>query len=116
MQRFTEPPFNDLNNLMNREEYLATAKEVICHQRQTIHGKPENTFALISDYWSVFLSQQCGTDICLTPADVAVMMGLFKTARWQMNPDHADNMIDNIGYLALAGELHSDTARTGAGS
>lgn len=94
---------------MDRAEYLDVAKDIICNQRHNVHGGAENTFALIAAYWDVFLNMKLqssgGASINLSPADVGVMMGLFKTARWQVNPKHQDNMIDNIGYLALSGEL-----------
>lgn len=91
---------------MNRKEYLDIAVRTICNDRQDIHGNPENCFAAIADYWSVFLTHHLHMDVEVSPADVAVMMSLFKTARWQMNPAHHDNIIDNLGYTAIAGELH----------
>lgn len=90
---------------MNRKEYLETARQIICEHRPDVHGKPENCFQLIADYWCIYLKQKTKQDIKLSPADVAMMMSLFKTARWQMNPNFCDNTLDNIGYLALAGEL-----------
>lgn len=93
---------------MDRAQCLDQAKEIICHQRHNIHGSAENTFGLIADYWSTFLSQKLGTAIFVTPAEVGIMMTLFKIARWQMNPDHQDNVLDGIGYLALAGELQDE--------
>ena len=91
---------------MYRKDYLEAAQEIICKQRQDVHGTPENCFQLIADYWSVFLTKNTGHLVNLESDDVAMMMCLFKTARWQMNKSHADNLIDNLGYAALAGELH----------
>lgn len=90
---------------MNRKEYLETAMDIICNQRLTVHGSAENAFYLIAQYWSDFLTKSSGQLVLLTPSEVSVMMALFKIARWQMNPTHPDNIIDGIGYLALAGEL-----------
>lgn len=92
---------------MDRAEYLDTTKDIICNQRHNVHGGAENTFSLIAAYWDVFLNEKLKAEVGLklSAADVGVMMGLFKTARWQVNPKHQDNIIDNIGYLALAGEL-----------
>lgn len=98
---------------MNRREYLEIAAQTICHDRQDVHGSPEQCFGVIADYWNVFLSHRLGVDVALLPADVAVLMTLFKTARWQMNPRHADNIVDNIGYAALAGELMDSTKSLG---
>ncbi|MEY4720079.1 MAG: Ruegeria phage vB RpoS-V16 [Pseudomonadota bacterium] len=94
---------------MNREDYLNNARDIICNQRPGIHGTAENAFSLVADYWSVFLSKQSNVEVCISAADVAMMLALFKTARWQMNPNHADNVLDGIGYLALAGELQDNT-------
>lgn len=90
---------------MNRAEYLHKTEQTICRDRQDIHGAPENTHALIADYWSVYLSEEIGRPMAIDAADVAVMMALFKVARLQVNPAHNDNVVDALGYLAIAGEI-----------
>ena len=90
---------------MNRADFLQQAEQTICRDRQDIHGNPENTFALIAQYWSTFLSEEAETPVTLCGADVAAMMTLFKIARMQVNPFHGDNIVDGLGYLAIAGEL-----------
>lgn len=90
---------------MNRAQYLLKAEQTICRDRQDVHGAPEDTHALIADYWSIYLSQETGKIITIDAADVAVMMTLFKIARLQVNPQHSDNIVDGIGYLAIAGEI-----------
>jgi hypothetical protein len=95
---------------MNRAQFLQQAEQTICRDRQDIHGNPENTFALIAQYWSTFLSEESEKQITLCGADVAAMMTLFKIARMQINPFHEDNIVDGIGYLAIAGELIDDIA------
>lgn len=87
---------------MNRQDYTQTACDLICNQRPSVHGNAENSFALVASYWNTFLNQR--PDTALAPADVGIMMTLFKIARWQMNPNHQDNIVDGIGYLAIAGE------------
>lgn len=94
---------------MNRKEYLDAAMQIICKDRQDVHGQPEQCFSLIGEYWTDFISHKVGEPVQLSPADVAVMMTLFKVARWQMNGQHCDNVIDGIGYFALAGELTDRT-------
>lgn len=91
---------------MNRREHLELATQIVCQDRQDVHGSPEDCFGLIADYWNIFLSHRCRAIVALEPADVALMMSLFKAARWQMNPKHADNITDMLGYTALAGELN----------
>lgn len=90
---------------MNRQQYLQTAEQIICRDRQNIHGAPESTHDLIAEYWSTYLSEECKLEVALSAADVAIMMTLFKVARLQVNPRHSDNIVDGIGYLAIAGEI-----------
>lgn len=90
---------------MNRKAILEAAMQCVCHDRQDQHGAPENTFAVIADLWEMFLAHRCGLEGNLTPADVAVMMTLFKAARYVSNPSNPDNYIDGAGYMALAGEM-----------
>lgn len=94
---------------MNRAQYLHRTEQTICLDRQDIHGNPEDTHALIAEYWSTYLSQETQHNIALSNADVAIMMTLFKIARLQVNPHHSDNIIDGIGYLAIAGEIIDST-------
>lgn len=84
---------------MKRDEILRVVEQIICNDRQDVHGNPENTFELIATYWQTYLRTH------ITDADVAVLMALFKIARLQTNPQHRDNILDGIGYLAIAGEL-----------
>lgn len=88
-----------------RGDYLARAEQTICRDREDIHGSPENTHELIAAYWSTYLTEETAHPIAIAGADVAVMMTLFKIARMQVNPRHEDNIVDGIGYLAIAGEL-----------
>ena len=91
---------------MNRAAYLDQAKHTVCNDRQDIHGAPENTMELIASYWNTYLAQENkGYVVILCGADVAVMMTLFKISRIQVNPAHDDNIIDSLGYMAIAGEL-----------
>jgi len=93
---------------MKRQEILKQLEHTICRDRVDTHGKPENTFALIADYWSTYLSQEAGVDVLIDASDVAVMMSLFKIARFQVQPMHMDNAIDGAGYFVIAGELVSE--------
>lgn len=90
---------------MNRREYLDTAMRIVCDDRPNIHGDVNDCFNLIAAHWSTFLGHRFKQDLKLSGADVAVLMTLFKLSRLQINSKHADNVVDGIGYLALAGEL-----------
>ena len=93
---------------MNREQILDSVKQTICNDRQDVHGAPEQTHGLISDFWNAYLSARQINPyegFFLTPQDVAVMMCLFKAARHAINPKHEDNLHDLVGYSAIAAEL-----------
>lgn len=94
---------------MNRAEILDRVKQIICNDRQDVHGNPEDTHALIAGFWSDYLRTRGwsvdNADGMLTAQDVAVLMVLFKVARHATNPKHQDNLLDAIGYAAIAGEL-----------
>ena len=85
-----------------RADILDAVKRTICNDRQDVHGNPEDTHQLIAKMWSAYLHVRA---VEPTPQDVAVMMCLFKIARHAMNPKHADNLHDLIGYAAIAAEL-----------
>lgn len=94
---------------MNRAQYLHRTEQTICRDRQDIHGNPESTHELISEYWSTYLTEECKLEVALSAADVAIMMTLFKIARMQVNPKHQDNIVDALGYMAIAGEIIDST-------
>jgi len=84
---------------MNRSDILHNAIEIINNDRQSTHGKPEDSFANIANLWSAYL------DKTISVNQVAMMMTLMKIARTKNNPLHIDNYIDMAGYAALGGEL-----------
>ena len=95
---------------MNRAEILDAVKRTICNDRQDVHGAPEDTHQLIADLWGYYMAARRIESP--TAQDVAVMMVLFKLARHAMNPNHADNLHDAVGYAAIAAELSPPTARS----
>lgn len=90
---------------MNRAEALDHVKHLVCADRQDAHGSPEQTHTIIAEMWQSYLSARFGPIFELTAQDAAVMMVIFKCARQAMNPNHFDNMIDAVGYSAIAVEL-----------
>jgi len=91
---------------VSRADILDTAKQYVTQDRQNTHGKPEDSFSRIADYWSVYLQRE------ITSKDVAIMMTMLKIARLDKNPSNADNWIDACGYLACGGEItNSEVSR-----
>lgn len=87
---------------------LDTAKELVTKQRQDVHGKPENTFSVIAEYWQVYLGANFDLVIPLQAYHVAEMMELLKMARSAAGAYNADNYFDRAGYCACAFELRKE--------
>lgn len=91
---------------MERGTLAIKALEVINGERQNQYGNPEDSFQLISDYWETYLRSKgvINEENSLYASDVAIMMTLFKIAR-EANQHKEDNIVDAIGYLAIAGDM-----------
>ena len=87
---------------MNRTEVLHQAEKCITQDRAATHGDAEDSFGLIGTMWGVWLDRD------VSAYDVAMMMALFKVARAKGNPSHSDNLLDMIGYAALAEEIANE--------
>ena len=93
---------------MNRTEILEEAEKIISHDREQQYGKPEDSFGLIAKLWEPYIKEKCvggDTDVCILPDDVAIMMALLKIGRIATGQAKADNYIDGVGYLSIAGEM-----------
>ena len=84
---------------ITRKFILEQAIKTVCSDREQQYGTPEQSFTEIAAVWSWFLG------IKIKPAQVAVMMCLFKIARIKTGRFKADNWIDLIGYAACGAEL-----------
>lgn len=84
---------------------LEKANTIINGERQDQYGNPEDSFALIAEYWNIYLNSKKSRP--LDAFDVAIMMSLFKHARMSGQKWHSDNAVDAVGYLAiLCDRLH----------
>ena len=92
-----------------RAEILDSAKKCVCEDRNGQYGEPEDSFKYIAAYWEVYLRRNCvveGADVCVTPADVAMMMALFKIARIETaEKPSLDSYVDAAGYIACGGGI-----------
>ena len=91
---------------------LNEAAETVVSKRPGVHGSAENSFEMIAQMWSVYLTHKVrtmtGVDVAvpITAVDVAQMMSLLKKGRFVYgNPDNPDNFVDDLGYSALAGMI-----------
>ena len=99
-----EPPVapaaekEDRRMRMTRKECLDAAAKCVLQDRNSSYGGPEDSFGVISNFWSVYL----GRKVC--PHDVAMMMALLKIARIKGNKGYADGYVDLAGYAACGAE------------
>lgn len=104
----------------NAVNVMGAAAKVVGSERGNQHGGAENSFQMIADFWSTYLTNTNRMayhsphpskhvdvpDIIISAQDVAMMMDLLKTARRvHGDPMNADNFIDKVGYSALAAGL-----------
>lgn len=93
-----------------RGTVLLEAHQTINGERQNVYGSPEDSFALIADYWTTYLRStiEKETRSCFTASDVAMMMALFKIAR-EANQHKRDNILDAAGYLGIYADMQEVT-------
>lgn len=84
---------------ITRKSILENAVKCVCNDRDKQYGNPEDNFAKIAQYWSVYLGEEIYAD------DVAMMMSLFKIARIQTGTGTFDSFVDLAGYAACGGEI-----------
>lgn len=88
---------------------LEEVDKIISGERQDTYGNPEDSFAIIGSFWSVYLHYRYSFEHEIKPEDVAIMMSLFKHARMLGQKYSRDNIVDAVGYLAiLADRLMQD--------
>ena len=71
--------------------------DALLAQRQSAYGDVADNAARVANMWNGYL----GTDI-ITPADMMMMMALYKAYRFKVTPDYADNINDVLGYAGGA--------------
>lgn len=96
----TDPtPFSPLSS-----DILNQARSIVSGDRQTVNGKPERSFAQLSQMWSAYLG------VPVTDVDCAQMLVLLKMVRAKSGVTKGDHFVDQAGYSALAGELAANGA------
>jgi len=88
--------------MMERGEILDEAKRLTHGDRNKNYGKPLTNHARIAGLWSIFLETE------VTPAQVAICMGLVKVARLIESPDHLDSFVDLAAYASISGEIATE--------
>lgn len=86
-----------------RGKILDDAKAIINGERQNMYGDPEDNFAAIADFWTVY---QVHSKRKHSPAhDAAMKMALMKVARICTGTGGRDSYVDLCGYTALAADI-----------
>lgn len=88
-----------------RQRVLKEAEKCVCGGREQDYGTPENSFTMIADLWTAYVSNNSIVDTVFSAADVAAMMALLKIARLSTSPQHMDSWVDIAGYAACGGEI-----------
>ena len=104
----TQPQILDSGNREEdtRKKILEDAIYCVCTDRKQQYGKPENSFSVIADFWSMYIRHKYAINIALTAADASMMLALFKVARGvTATTQKLDTYVDICGYAACAGEL-----------
>lgn len=88
----------------NRKAILEDAIQVICNDRQSSYGEPEDNFQRVAIEWANILGEKLKEP--LSAYDVGLMMAGLKLVRASGgNPFKRDNLVDLAGYAACAGEI-----------
>ncbi len=93
---------NDSVKGIRSADILELAHDTI-FRRGALYGHYADNLERIALLWSAYLD----TDI--TSHQVARLFALAKIARSYESPDHLDNDLDAVCYLAIAGELATRT-------
>ena len=107
------------DNKSKRGKILMQALEIINGDRQDTYGKPEDSFALIAEYWNSYLislqknilekngfnPKEYKLVNMLDCKGVAEMMMLFKIARMSGQKPNLDNYLDLVGYAGIAADM-----------
>ena len=91
-------------NVIRRGQCLEEAQKTINGERQTRHGKPEDSFGTIARYWETYLDS-IGFKVALKKSNVTEMLSLFKHARMAGQKYTTDNYRDAGGYIGLADDF-----------
>jgi hypothetical protein len=90
--------------LSEKPDILNEAYQTINGDRLDSYGKPEDSFQIISEFWSTYIRHKFGIEIILDPLDIGHLMSLFKHARMLGQKPNRDNYVDAVGYLAIAAD------------
>lgn len=80
---------------------LEEVKKIVCEDRATQYGDPEDNFERIAGMWESYKGVE------FSPYDVAAMMAPLKIARLATS-DKIDNWLDLAGYAICGAGLYEE--------
>ena len=83
------------------QDILHEAEQLICGPRNDGYGPAEFDFPLVAEMFNAWLRAKYADDTAIDGEDVAMFM-VFMKLRRQAHRRKRDNLVDAIGYLALA--------------
>ena len=78
--------------------------QVLLDGRRETYGNTVENAERVAKMWNGYL----GTDI-ITPADMMMMMALYKAYRFKVTPDYSDNINDVLGYAEIVRTVQRET-------
>ena len=72
--------------------------------RESTYGDTTDNATRVATMWNAYL----GIDT-ITPADMMMMMALYKAYRFKVTPDYADNINDVLGYAQIVKDVQTKT-------
>ena len=90
---------------ITRPEILDEAKRIVCGERESQYGSPENNFNIAAELFSAYLRGRYNIQITLNALDTSMLLALLKISRIAGGRIKADNFIDLAGYAACGGEI-----------
>ena len=70
--------------------------------RASTYGDTTDNAERVAAMWNAYL----GIDV-ITPADMMMMMALYKAFRFKVTPDYADNINDVLGYAQIVKDVQT---------
>ena len=78
--------------------------QVLLDGRRETYGNTVENAERVARMWNGYL----GIDI-ITPADMMMMMALYKAYRFKVTPDYSDNINDVLGYAEIVRTVQRET-------
>ncbi len=94
---------------MKAHEIAMDAAVLINGNREAQYGDKLQNHENIATLWNAYLQIRKEPAAPLSALDVALLMGLMKTARTQLGLHVIDNYVDMVGYSSVAGEIAERT-------